>query len=331
MMRACCKKEVCMRNILMILPFAVMAIEPVLVRHAAMISEPVRVVSPGGEYYLSFEYSAGNTEYVTIDRFTVRTGEDALVYEKTGTTHTILDITDNGAVVGIDFDGPISGRARLVFYDGAGTELGTQLIGFLLERTFADDGSVYCVNDGVEGVRIFRSDGNELYNLGAGNSIAISSDGSRIAIARDDGIYLFREGILIKTLEVPSPFLRQMKFSRDGTLFGYITKKTFTAYDLENDARFFRYEETRTDRHFISFDIMPHTAGFICGLDEDKGRGVPDRHTKGYLYYIDRNGAIAWQDELHYEKWNINVPVVRVESEHTFTISTVDHIYHYEY
>jgi len=324
-------KEVCMKNILMILPFAVMAIEPVMVRHAAMVSEPAKVVSPGSEYYLSFEYGAGNTEYITIERFAVKNGADELVYEKTGTTHTMLDITDNGTVVGIDFDGPISGRARLVFYDGAGTQMGTALVGFLLERTFADDGSVYCVNDGVEGVRIFRSDGVELYNLGAGNSIAISSDGIRIAVARDEGIYLFQDGALIKRLEIPSPFVRQMKFSRDGTLFGYITKKTFTAYDLENDARLFRYEETRTDRHLTSFDIMPHTAGFICGLDEDKGRGVPERHTHGYLYYIDQNGTIAWQDELHYEKWNSSVPVVHVENEHTFTISTVDDRYHYEY
>jgi hypothetical protein len=320
-----------MRNILMIVPFAVMAIEPVMVRQTAIIREPAKVVSPGHGYYLSFEYGAGNTEYVTIDRFVVSTGTDEVVYEKTGTTHTILDIADNGTVVGIDFDGPMSGRARLVFYDRVGTEVRTQRAGFLLERAFSGDGSVYCVNDGIEGVRVFRSDGIELYNLGTGNAIAISSDGSRIAISRDDGIYLFHDGSLIATLASPSPFVRQMKFSHDGTLFGYITKQVFTSYDLENDTHLFQYEETRAGCHFTSFDIMPHTAGFICGLDEDRGRGVPDRHTKGYLYYIDRNGAIGWQDELHYEKWNINVPVVRVESEHTFTVSTVDHMYHYEY
>lgn len=315
----------------MILPIAVMAVEPILIGRADMVVQPMKIVSAGGEYCIVFEYGAGNTEYVTIERFTVRTRTGDPVYEKTGMKHTVLDIADNGIVVGIDFDGPISGRARLVFYDAVGNEIGTAFIGFLLERTFAGDGSVYCVNDGVEGVRVFNSNGAELYCLGAANSIACSQDGSRVAVARDDGIYLFLNGEEVNTLTVPSPFVRQMKFSPDGTLIGYITKNTFTVYDLGNNVELFRYEEAGTERHFISFDIVPHNTGFVCGLDEDGGRGVPDRHTKGYLYYLDGSGTIQWQDEMHYDKWNIHVPLVRVESEHTFMVSTVDQVYHYEY
>lgn len=320
-----------MGKILMFLPLAVMAFEPALVSQHAIDTQPTKIMSSRGDYYVVAEYGPGNTEYVTIDRFTLRTKTDELVYEKTGTKHTILDIANNGAVVGIDFDGPISGKALLHFYDVEGNEVGTALIGFLLERAFSGDGSVYCVHDGIGGVRVFSCNGTQLYDLGAGNTVAVSSDGTRIAVSRDDGIHVFEYGEMIKILTIGSPFVRQMKFSPDGTLFVFMTSKTFTVYDLAQDAQLFRYEEKRRGHQFISFDITSDNAGFICSLDEDGGRGMPDRHTKGYLYYIDTNGTIAWQDEMRYEKWNIHVPMVQIENDHTFTVSTVDQVYYYEY
>ena len=320
-----------MAKILMLIPLAVMAVEPVLVGHAMKDAEPTRVVSPGGEYSISFSYGAGNTEYVTIGQFTVRTRGDALVYTKTETEHTILDIADNGIVVGIDYDGPVSGKARLHFYNADGQELGTALIGFLLERMFAHNGSVYCVNDGMEGVRVFNCDGIELYRLGVSNKIAVSPDGSCIAVARDDGIHVYENGEETSTVVVTSPFVRQMRFSRDNSLFGCITSKTFTVYDLTNQTRLFKYHAPQADRYFISFDILPDNSGFICGLDVDGGRGVPDRHSRGYLYFIDDQGTLLWQDEMHYDKWNIHVPRVQVGDEQRFTVSTMDRVYYYEY
>jgi hypothetical protein len=320
-----------MGKILMIIPLAVMAVEPVLVGQSGTTVEPTRIMSPGGEYSISFEYGTGNTEYITIERFTVWTKTDVFVYEKTQTKHTILDIADNGIVVGIDYDGPVSGKARLHFYDADGQEVGTALIGFLLERMFAHDGSAYCVNDGTEGVRVFRSDGIELYRLGASNKIAVSPDGSCIAAAGDDGIYLYENGEETATLAIASPFVRQMKFSQDNSLFGFITSKTFVMYDFSERTHLFEYEAQQSDRYFISFDILYDNSGFVCGLDGDGGRGVPDRHTKGYLYLIDDHGTLLWQDEMHYDNWNIHVPLVQVESEHEFTVSTIDRVYYYEY
>ncbi len=308
-----------------------MAVEPVLVGQSMATVEPTEIISPGGEYSISFEYGTGNTEYITIERFTVRTKTDAVVYEKTQTKHTILDIADNGIVVGIDYDGPVSGKARLHFYDAGGHEVGTALIGFLLERMFAHGGSVYCVNDGTEGVRVFNSDGIELYRLGAGNRIAVSPDGSCIAAARDDGVHLYENGERTNTLVLPSPFVRQMRFSEDNSLFGFITSKTFTVYDRSDRTLLFEYEAQQGDRYFISFDILHDNSGFVCGLDVDGGRGVPDRHTNGYLYFIDDHGTLLWQDEIHYDKWNIHVPSVQAENEHRFTVSTIDRVYSYEY
>ncbi|UCC11446.1 MAG: hypothetical protein JSW02_08835 [candidate division WOR-3 bacterium] len=320
-----------MGKILMIIPLAVMAVEPVLVGQSMTTAEPTEIMSPGGEYSLSFEYGRGNTEYVTIERFTVRTKTDALVYEKTQTKHTLLDISDNGIVVGIDYDGPVSGKARLHFYDAKGQEVGTALIGFLLERMFSHGGSVYCVNDGTEGVRVFRSDGIELYRLSTCNKIAVSPDGSCIAVARDDGIHVYENGERTNTFILTSPFVRQMKFSQDNNLFGFITSKTFTMYDLSEHTHLFEYEAQPGDRYFISFDILHDNSGFVCGLDVDGGRGIPDRHTKGYLYVIDDHGTLLWQDEMQYDKWNIHVPSVQVESENEFTVSTIDQVYYYEY
>ena len=320
-----------MKILLMILPLLSMAVEPSLTGQAAMVRDPETVVSPGGTYCLSFQYGSGNTEYVPIDRFTVLTREGEFVYEKTGIQHTVLDISDHGIVVGIDFDGPVSGRGRLVFYDAAGQETGTATIGFMLGRTFSRDGSAYCVQDGEAGLRVFDTDGTQRYCLDRGNTFAVSYDGSRVAVTRDGSIAVYHNGVHTSTIPTTSPFVRQMGFSRDNTRFGFITAKTFTVYDLTTDARVFQYEETAIDRHFISCDVLVDDAGYICGLDEDGGRGAQNRHTTGYVYHFDEHGAVLWQDTLHYDTWYIHVPRVQTENEHSFSVSTADQVYHYEY
>ncbi|MGB9719936.1 MAG: hypothetical protein ACPL28_00440 [bacterium] len=127
-------------------------------------------------------------------------------------------------------------------------------------------------------MRIFNKDGTPLYNLGKGNTLAVSDDGSYIALAKEEEIVLFFNGAQCGTISISSPFIRQIKFSPDNNLLCFIDRKNFFVYRVSNQRLILRYEEKRPERNFISFDIAKDNITFITGLDEDFGRNSNARH-----------------------------------------------------
>jgi len=116
--------------VLLLLPALALALAPTLVSERPVGTDTLQFRSPGGDYGARVEYTLGNTEFVPIDRFELRDRAGKMVYTKSGGQHTVLDISDNGLVVGADFDGPVSGRAKLHFYDTQSRERGTADVGF---------------------------------------------------------------------------------------------------------------------------------------------------------------------------------------------------------
>jgi hypothetical protein len=243
----------------------------------------------------------------------------------------LIDIANNGTVVGIDFDGPGSGRAVLHFYAPGGAELGTASIGFLRATAFASNGSVYCVNDGINGLRVFTPDGTELYDLGTGNWFAVSADGARIALARDDGIEVFVRGASTGRIPIASPFIRQMTFSPDGWELAFIDRGSLSLYRVASLTGQFRYLELNPRLSFTSVDISSENPVVLAGLDEDLGEGMPARHTRGFVYLFDTSGHRLWSDEVDYKDWNAHMPEVLFTGSRAFRVRTLDNVSEYRY
>jgi hypothetical protein len=316
---------------LLLIPLIALASEPVLVSETKLADTPNRFVSPNREFAAEFEYAQGNSEFVPITRFSLQDKTGRTLYTKADFKHTLADIADNGVVVGIDFDGPISGRAKLHFYNRSGAELGSADVGFLGARAFSANSAVYCVNDGLRGVRVFDLSGRELFSLGKANWFAVSADGRTIALAQDDGIALFAEGKPAGRIAVSSPFIRQMKFSPDGSLLGYVDRKILKLYRTSDRNLVFEYRVNQPELNVVSLDIAADNSQVLAGLDEDKGRGAIERHVRGYVYLFDRTGKRSWQHELSYSKWNAFVPDVSFGPDQRFRVNTAEQVYEFRY
>lgn len=316
-------------------PSLLPAAAPVLIKQTPLPDKLHGWTSPNAEYYAEVEYEPGNPEYVPIARFVLRHRSGRQLYAKAHPGHTLLDIANNGAVVGIDFDGPISGRAKLHFYDLAGQEQGTADIGFLNQRLFAGAGQPeqgrYLVLDGLCGLRVFDLRGREEFNLGRGNSFAASADGSLIALARDDAVFVFRDSERLAHFALSSPFVRQLKFSPDGTLLGLIDRKRLTLYRLPDAQLVFEYLEPLPERNFISLDIAPGSNLVLAGLDEDYGRGSGARHQRGLVYGFNTSGMKIWQEAISYQRWHSFAPLVSFVSDQTFRVRTAEEELEYRY
>jgi hypothetical protein len=315
--------------VLSLIPALALALAPTLVSERPVGSDDLQFRSPDGSYGAKVEYAVGNTEFVPIDRFELRDRAGKTVYTRSGGQHTVLDISDNGLVVGADFDGPVSGRAKLHFYDAQGRERGAADVGFWDWHGFSARGSVYCVQDGKQGLRVFTSEGKELYNAGRCNRFAVSADGRRVALATDEVIVLLNDGVRTAGIPIASPFVRQMAFSPDGERFGYCERRTLRLYRVRDAALEFQYRPEDAKLQFISLDVGNELA--VAGLDVDGGRGKTDRHRRGFVVLLDSAGAPAWRQELTYGQWNVAVPDVRFESGSMFRVRTADAVREYRY
>jgi hypothetical protein len=315
--------------VLLLLPALLLALAPTLVSERPVGTDAWQFRSPSGNYGAKVDYALGNTEFVPIDRFELRDRTGKKVYIKSGGQHTVLDISDNGLVVGVDFDGPVSGRAKLHFYDRQGHKQGTADVGFWGQHRFSADGSVYCVLSGGQGLRVFTAAGKELYNAGQGNRFSVSADGRRVALATDDAILLLKDGLRTTSIPVASPFIRGMAFSPDGERFGYCERRSLYLYQVRDAALDFRYQPEDTKLQFISLDVGNELV--VAGLDVDGGRGTADRHRRGSIVLLDRTGLPSWQQELAYDRWYFAVPEVRFGPAGTFSVRTTDAVREYRH
>jgi hypothetical protein len=318
-----------MRMLAFFVPVVALALMPTLVNEHPTGVEDEEFRSPGSVYSARVKYAAGNSEFVPFERFELLDRGGRTVYSRGGVQHTDLDISDNGLVVGADCDGPVSGRARLHFYDARGRERGTADIGFWDQHGFSADGSVYCVQDGKLGFRVFTSEGKELYNAGRCNSFAVSADGRQVALATDESILLLKNGVRTGTIPVASPFIRGMAFSPDGERFGYCERRALNVFRVRDAARDFEYLPADARLRFISLDVGNDLV--VAGLDLDGGRGTADRHRRGAVVLLDAAGLPLWQRELNYDRWYFAVPAVRFEASGKFSVRTADAVREYRY
>jgi len=300
------------------------SLSPVLVSRESIRPEPNTFYSPGRAYRAAVEYTTGNSEFVPFSRFELSGPDGKAVYARKGDGHTVLDVSDQGRVVGVDFDGPVSGHALLHFYDLAGTEQATADVGFLDCRTFSSDGSRYAVLDGKAGLRVFSAEGAELYDLGPASTFALSGDGRVVALANEVEILLARDGKVQGRVPLASPFIRQMSLSGDGSVLAWVDRFKLRLCRVSDATVTAELAPPEPDLRFISTDVSADAALVAAGLDFDAGRGTPGRHRRGLVLLADADGNPLWQDRLEYDRWNFAVPSVRLETGDKLEVRTAD-------
>jgi len=302
-----------------------LSLSPVLVSQESIRPEPNTFYSPGRTFRAAVEYETGNSEFVPLSRFEL-SGPDGAVYSSSGNGHTVLDISDQGQVIGIDFDGPVSGHARLHFYDLTGAEVGAADIGFLDQRAFSSDGSKYAVIDGRSGLRVFSSDGAEFYNLGPASTFALSGDGRRVALAQDDEILLALDGNVTGRLPLQSPFVRCMSLSADGSTLAWVDRFKLHICRVSDAEVVAELAPLESEYRFISVDVAPDGHLIAAGLDYDPGRNTSDRHRRGSVLLTDASGKVLATERLEYETWNFQIPGVELLPDARLKVRTADQV-----
>ena len=316
-----------MKAILLLAPALLFAYQPTLINRIRAAAESDRSASIDGNFRAEVTRAAGDSVYAPIDRFVLRDSNNSVVYEKSGFGHTTFDLANTGAVVGIDLSGPADGRALVSFYSPVGEKLGSASVGFLQATAFSASGSVYCVQDGVSGLRVFSPDGTELYNLGTSDWFAVSDDGDRIVLIRGPVIVIFIKGAEVGRVSLTSSAIRQVRFSADGDQLVVAERRTLSLYRLMPVQLQFKYVEPDPGLDFVSADIAPDNPLIAAGLDET----APSYHTHGLVCLFDAFGRLIWQDDIRYDHWVAHIPDVSFGAGRRFQVRTAGEVIEYRY
>ncbi len=237
----------------------------------------------------------------------------------------------NGAklVVGISsVEG--SPESRLVFYNHIGDSIFSTKIRFPQGVSFSSNGKYVLVNSAKDGLLAFDDSGDLKANFGPCERFATSSDGEYVATVSNGELKFYHQGKPTGNRLKINPLVRGMCFSPENKYLSVIDKKNLYLFEVQTGKLLWRYALDQPELSFISADIPDNAEKIIVGIDFDKGRKVPseERHTKGLVYILDKDGKILWKKQLSYKLWSAFFPRVQFSSDgKRFCIITREKVY----
>jgi outer membrane protein assembly factor BamB len=144
---------------------------------------------------------------------------------------------------------------------------------------------------------------------------------------------LYHQEKLIAVARGENILARGIALSPDDKYVSLIDKKNLYLFDFHTGDLLWQYSLDQPELSFISVDLNQNGEMIAVGVDFDKGRNIPpqERHTQGYVYLFDKQGKLAWQEELSYKLWNAFVPQVKFSLDKPiFSAKTREKIYLFE-
>ncbi len=230
-------------------------------------------------------------------------------------------------------DGP---ESYLIFYNHAGDSITSIKVGFLQGIFFSTNGMSVFVNSAKEGlvalspVKDTTTKTLEKTSFGPCDNFATSASGEYVATFTEGDLNFFYQGKPVGNFSKEDFLVRRMSFSPDGKYLSVIDKKSLFLFETETGKLLWEHLLDKPELSFISLDVTSHADRIIAGVDFDKGNkeNPEDRHTRGFIYLLDKSGKTVWTKELSYKLWGVNFPKVQFSPDGTkFSVLTREKIY----
>jgi WD40 repeat protein len=273
------------------------------------------VISENGLSWGMVNYNPKAPELVA-ESFVLFNSDGTKKYEITSPEANFFFIsTDEKTVVGmLAFEGQVN--SKILFYNETGAKIKELDIPNFQGITFSPNGQWVAVNSAKDGILVFDSKGEKVWEMGKGEKVCFSLDGKIVALESSGNIKIFSEQREKANLNLGNSLLRILVLSSDGKYILAGDKKNLFLIDVATGKTTWEYKLPQPELNLISADISNNAKYIILGLDFDSGREVSpqQRHSKGYVYLLNQTGKKVWEKELSYKSWNVFVPEVKINS-----------------
>jgi outer membrane protein assembly factor BamB len=292
------------------------------------------ITSGNGEYFGITTYSTkGSLGSLKAGKFVLHSANGKALWQIENPRSSAFFIANNGKlVVGVS---SLEGEkeSELIFYNENVDSVFSTPIDFFQGLSFSPNGGVVFVQSGTDGLLVFDQKGAFKRNYKTCQQFSASPDGEYVACVFNGKLNLYHQEKLIAVARGENILARGIALSPDDKYVSLIDKKNLYLFDFHTGDLLWQYSLDQPELSFISVDLNQNGEMIAVGVDFDKGRNIPpqERHTQGYVYLFDKQGKLAWQEELSYKLWNAFVPQVKFSLDKPiFSAKTREKIYLFE-
>lgn len=202
-------------------------------------------------------------------------------------------------------------EAELFLYNNLGEQVATWNVPYLSDITLPDSGDRFFAASRNE-LWAYPHDGGEPHPFGRHESYGTSASGRWVALSGAGSVTLFDGSSLVYTAKTQLSQLRTVAVSPSGRYVALAGRDRLELFDRVAGEQIWTVTSGRKNLVFISIALAESPLQVLCGLDEDRGSGVPvgERHRSGALFLLAADGRLIWREDLNYTKWSFKIPAV---------------------
>jgi hypothetical protein len=289
------------------------------------------VTSPEGDHYALLNYSSLRPTALEITevRLFNSHGKQQWSRKKPGCNSFVLSDASPIAV-GITGAEGLS-ESSLLFFDANGTLVDSTTVAYYTKGRFSEDGRFFFAVSGSKGILKFTSSGKRVASYPQGNDYRVSEDGVFMGAVTDTALIIYRNDVLLTSINIDPFTFRDLKFKRDGTALALLLKSELRLINLPEGKPQWQFSPGDSSYLFSNFDADDDFTAFVCGSTNSNGR-PEERNSKGLVELLDGQGVPVWSTELSYSDWSTLYPLVKVNRQgSTISLLTAESFQIYSY
>lgn len=269
-------------------------------------------LAAGGSYYGVSIHRAGAADFAPTQSFELRDAGGDRLWSIGPTEDVSYAISSRGSVVGLQLNVNIAAKNRLHFYGEDGALLADVSVPRLLGGSFDPEGRVFIATSGSEGALGFDASGRQLWMVRSGRLSAAAPGGRTVAVVGPGALTVVRDGVAGESVDLGDLLVRRVAISADGSRIAVAAKHEIRIYDAASLTEIRRIETGSASLAWTSIDIAPDGRRIAAGLARELGSAVPveRRHPDGEVRVYSIEGDLAHSASMTFTHWNIFTPTV---------------------
>lgn len=284
------------------------------------------ILSSNGQYFGLVHYATGGEARVEKIEFFDTAGKIVWTFNKP--EPRAFAIANNGYLFGID-DVKQGTAKRIHLFDQFGMLLNIINCPTYAGLETAPSGNRFLIAMPGRGLAVYDTTGTERMVLPWADVYTFDNEELYVGTWQDGAFHLFQEDREVKTIPLRNREISHMVLSVAKDRVILMGPKYLGVFALISGNMLWETMLEEKERKFVSLDMSKNGRFIACGVDNDRGEGVPaeKRHQDSFIYLFSADGKILTPRQVFYSRWAAGFPrVVFSPSGGSITLQTGDKI-----
>jgi len=281
-------------------------------------------MSDDGVYCGIATHRHGAADFAPTAAFELQDANGAIVWRSGASDDVAYTISNDGDVVGMRLNINIPDQNQLTFYGDRGDVIAKVVVPHLTGGRFDSSGERYFAMSALGGITAFDRAGSALWQFPGARLFATTQDGRTVATVDGERLHVLLDGAPIASRRLDEPLVRRIAISPDGSRVAIAERQAIKVYRATDLDLLWTADSGAPNQVFTSVDIAGDDGWVVAGVARDLGRHAPAerRHPDGEVRAYDVTGTQIHHMPMEFDVWNIWTPTAILGSEDVMTVTT---------